>query len=151
MFTIILQQRRTLLFGHLCLKVQVHLKRRSSNRCFLFGFCFFLKGNLQSRVCNCSSNCYSVSIFPSASLDPLVTLIPLSPSHANSLESSVLFSPNCLHSVQPQCWYEAHLNSSPNWLYRCATCPHTSGHLKATFHGYQAQTREQLIACIQKE
>lgn len=65
--------------------VQVHLKRRSSNTRFLLGFLFFFffykKVNLQSRVCNCdfnSFNCSSVSIFPSASLDSLVTLIHLS-------------------------------------------------------------------------
>lgn len=93
-FTIIFQQRRTLLFGHLCLMVQANFKRRSNNT-FPDGFSFFFKGNLRSRVCNCDFNCSSASIFPSASLDPLVTLNPLSLthpcriSHANSLVSSV--------------------------------------------------------------
>lgn len=100
-------------------------------------------------MCNCHFNCYSVSIFPSASLDPLVTLIPLylshpcRISHTNSLVSSVL-------SALLTQWFIPSPASMPvrSWpqhfskvTIKMCFLPSQHLSLKAPFHGYQAQTR----------
>lgn len=88
-FTMIFfQQHKLCSWSTLCLMVQVNLRSRSGNTCFLLVYFEKKKTkNLQSKVRNCDFNCCEVSLFPSAPLHPLAA-ITLSPSHPGRIPSA---------------------------------------------------------------